>query len=54
MLEVTVHVEAEINPTEDEEKVRQAVNNVVGNAEITVKPAARGSSLTAKQKGRSL
>jgi len=52
MLEVTVHVEAEINPTEDEEKVRQAVNNVVGNAEITVKPAARGSSLTAQAKGQ--
>jgi uncharacterized protein len=52
MIEVTVYVEAEINSTEDEEKVRQAVNNVVGNAEITVKPAARGSSLTATAKGQ--
>lgn len=52
MVEVTVYVEAEINPTEDEDKVRQAVNNVVGNAEITVKPAARGSSLTAEAKGQ--
>lgn len=52
MVEVTVYVEAEVNPTEDEEKVRQAVNNVVGNAEITVKPAARGSTLTAQAKGQ--
>lgn len=52
MVEVTVYVEAEVNPTEDEEKVRQAINNVVGNAEITVKPAARGSTLTAEAKGQ--
>jgi uncharacterized protein len=52
MVEVTVYVEAEVNPTEDEEKVRQAINNVVGNAAITVKPAARGSTLTAEAKGQ--
>jgi uncharacterized protein len=52
MVEVTVTVETEINPTEDEEKVRQAVNNVLGNAEITVKPATRGSTLTAQAKGQ--
>ncbi len=52
MVEVTVTIEAEINPTEDEDKVRQAINNVVGNAEITVKPAARGSTVTAQAKGQ--
>jgi Uncharacterized protein conserved in archaea len=52
MVEVTVYVEAEVNPTEDEDKVRQAINNVVGNAEITVKPAVRGSTLTAEAKGQ--
>jgi predicted RNA binding protein with dsRBD fold (UPF0201 family) len=52
MVEVTVIIETEVNPTEDEEKVRQAVNNVLGNAEITVKPAARGSTLTAEAKGQ--
>ncbi|NLF87800.1 hypothetical protein GX563_03140 [Candidatus Bathyarchaeota archaeon] len=52
MVEVTVYVETEINPTEDEEKVRQAVNTVLGNAEITVKPSARGSSLNAEAKGQ--
>ncbi len=52
MVEVTISVEAEVNPTEDEEKVRAAVDNVLGNAEFTVKPAARGSILTAQAKGQ--
>lgn len=52
MVEVTVIIETEVNPTEDEEKVRQAINNVVDNATITVKPAARGSTLTAEAKGQ--
>jgi uncharacterized protein len=50
MVEVTIFVEAEVNPTEDEEKVRTAIDNVLGNAEFTVKPAARGSILTAQAK----
>ena len=41
MAEVTVHVEAEVNPTESEEKVKAAVNNVLGNASITVQPRAK-------------
>ena len=32
MAEVAVHVEAEVNPTESEEKVKAAVNNILGNA----------------------
>jgi predicted RNA binding protein with dsRBD fold (UPF0201 family) len=52
MVEVTVFVEAEVNPTEDEEKVRAAINNVLGNAAVTVKPAARGSILNAQAKGQ--
>jgi uncharacterized protein len=52
MVEVTVFVEAEVNPTEDEEKVRAAINNVLGNASIVVKPAARGSILNAEAKGQ--
>jgi predicted RNA binding protein with dsRBD fold (UPF0201 family) len=52
MVEVTVFIETEINPTEDEEKVRAAVNNVLGNASITVKPEARGSALFAEAKGQ--
>ena len=52
MAEVTVTVEAEVNPTEDEEKVRAAVNNVLGNASITIKPAHKGSVLVAEAKGQ--
>ncbi len=52
MVEVTVFVEAEVNPTEEEEKVRRAIDNVLGNTEITVKPAARGSILNAQAKGQ--
>lgn len=52
MVEVTISVEAEVNPTEDEEKVRAAIDNVLGNPEFTVKSAARGSILTAQAKGQ--
>jgi hypothetical protein len=52
MDEVTVHVEAEINPTESEDKVKAAVNNVLGNASITIKPSHKGSILNAEAKGQ--
>lgn len=52
MVEVTVHAEAEVNPTENEEKVRAAVCNVLGNASITVKPSGRTNTLTAEAKGQ--
>lgn len=52
MVEVAVFVEAEINPTEDEDKVRQAVNSVLGNASISVKPSGQGSMLIAEAKGQ--
>jgi predicted RNA binding protein with dsRBD fold (UPF0201 family) len=51
MVEVTVFVETEVNPTEDEDKVQAAVNNVLGNASITVKASQTGSTLTAEAKG---
>lgn len=52
MVEVEVFVEAEVNPTEDEDKVRQAIGNVLGGAEYTLNPAARGSMLVAHAKGQ--
>ena len=52
MDEVTVHVEAEINPTESEDKVKTAVTNVLGSASITIKPAHKGSVLNADAKGQ--
>ncbi len=51
MVEVTVFVETEIYPTESEENVRTAVTNFLDNATITVKPAAKGNTLTAVAKG---
>ena len=52
MDEVTVHVEAEINPTESEDKVKTAITNVLSNASITIKPSHRGSTLNAEAKGQ--
>jgi predicted RNA binding protein with dsRBD fold (UPF0201 family) len=52
MAEVTVHVEAEINPTENEEKVRAAVTNFLGNASITIKPSGKTDTLTAETNGQ--
>jgi predicted RNA binding protein with dsRBD fold (UPF0201 family) len=52
MVEVTVFVETQINPTENEENVKAAVNNFLDNATITIKPSIKGSSLTAIAKGQ--
>jgi len=49
---VTVHVEVEINPTETEQKVRQAVENMFGPMNIQTKPLHKGSLLTAEAKGQ--
>lgn len=51
MDEVDVHVEVEVNPTEDPEKVRKTVENIFGSFEFEVKPHGRGSLLIAKTKG---
>jgi len=52
MVEVTAYVETEINPSENEDKVKVAVNNVLANATITIKPSIVGSTLTALAKGQ--
>jgi uncharacterized protein len=52
MDEVTVFVETQINPTENEDNVKAAVNNFLDNATITIKPSIKGSSLTAVAKGQ--
>jgi len=49
--EIDIRVEAEVNPTEDHEKVKRTVENVFGNVEFEVKPQRRGSLLIAKAKG---
>jgi predicted RNA binding protein with dsRBD fold (UPF0201 family) len=45
MDQVSVQVEVEINPTESEEKVKRAVENMFGNVEFETKPLPNGGSL---------
>ncbi len=52
MDEVAVNVEAEIFPTESEEKVKVAVTNILGNASIVIKSEGRVNILTAEAKGQ--
>lgn len=52
MDEVTIIVEAEIYPTENEEKVKAAVANILSNASIAIKPEGKVSILTAQAKGQ--
>lgn len=51
MDEVNVHVEVEINPTESEDKVKRAVENVFGSLPVRIKPSHKGSLLVARAKG---
>lgn len=52
MDEVRIHVETEVNPTEAEEKVKTAVENLFGNINLHTKPAYRGSVLIAEAEGQ--
>jgi len=51
MDEVEVHVEVEVNPTEDPGKVKRAVENMFGSVEFEVKLEGWGGLLIAKAKG---
>jgi len=51
MEQVRVHVEAEVNPTESEAKVRRAVENVLGSIPLQAKPQHKGSLLIGDAKG---
>jgi hypothetical protein len=48
---VEVYVEAEVNPTENEDKVKRALENMFGNLEIEVKTQKNGSLLSGRAKG---
>jgi len=50
MNEIDVYVEAMIHPTEDPEKVKKAVENIIWNAEFEIKPLKHGSLLVARAK----
>ncbi len=52
MSAIDIYVEAEIHPTEDPERVKQAVENILWNPEFEAKPLDGSSLLTAKAKGR--
>jgi len=52
MEEIAVRVEAEINPTEDAEKVEAAVTNIFDSASVEVKPSYKGGVLYATAEGR--
>jgi predicted RNA binding protein with dsRBD fold (UPF0201 family) len=49
--EVNLQVEAEINPTENEGKVKRAVENVFGNLEWEIRPQKHGSLLLGRGRG---
>jgi len=51
MDEISVQVEADINPTENENKVKNAAENMFSNLEWETKPQKRGSLLVGKGKG---
>jgi predicted RNA binding protein with dsRBD fold (UPF0201 family) len=52
MDEIGIRVETEINPTEDEEKVKTAVANLFGNIPTHTEPAHKGSVMAAEAKGQ--
>jgi predicted RNA binding protein with dsRBD fold (UPF0201 family) len=51
MEEVTVQIEAEVNPTEDEAKVKRALENIFSSLQFELKQLKRGSLLAAKTSG---
>ena len=52
MDEIEIRIETDVNPTEDLEKVKKAVENIFGSVEFEVKPQKRGSLLIAQARGR--
>ena len=51
MNEIVVHVEVEVNPTEDLEKIKRAVENIFGAVTFEVKSRKWGRLLIAKTTG---
>ena len=52
MEEVEIRIEADVNPTEDEAKVKRAVENAFGNLQFELKPLKRGGILIARTSGK--
>jgi len=51
MDEVSVYVEVEINPTESEDKVKSAVENMFGSIPVQIRPLRKSSLLVSEAKG---
>jgi hypothetical protein len=51
MDEVNVYVEVEVNPTESEDKVKRAVENIFGIIPVQIRPLRKGSLLVSEVKG---
>lgn len=52
MDDIILRVDAEVNPTESEDKVRKAIENMFGTINATVKPMRKGSILVAEAPGK--
>jgi predicted RNA binding protein with dsRBD fold (UPF0201 family) len=52
MFKIKVQIEAEVNPTESEEKIEKAIWNLFGELSTETKPAQKGSTLTAEYTGQ--
>jgi len=52
MDEISVRVEAEVNPTESEEKVKRAIENIFLNMKMQTKPLAKRSVLIAEAESK--
>jgi len=51
MDDVSVYVEVEINPTESEDKIKSAVENMFGSIPVQIKPLRKSSLLVSEAKG---
>jgi predicted RNA binding protein with dsRBD fold (UPF0201 family) len=52
MEEISLHVEAEINPTESQEKVGLAIKTIFGDLSLQLKPLHKASLLVGEGKGK--
>ena len=52
MEEIAIFVETEVNPTEAEDKVEQAIANLFGKVPLQTKALNKGCVLTAEMKGQ--
>jgi len=50
MDKITILIEAQVNPTESEEKVRKALENLFGNLKTNVESAYRGVEILSESK----